>query len=347
MRKTTFTILFYFAITLWAYGQEDENVPNKAFEDYPPIRLMKCGLWINAVGDIGYKTVRATEFFDSEDCWLIWTYNIADSIHNADNYYMSDLKNVVDTATFQMLNRFYFKDKNRFYHYVPMSSGGHIGISHVDRKTFRVLENPDFALDKDDCYFMDRIIEGADPKTFRVIPNEDYHLSRDKNHFYSNWYKISGKEVHELEDELGIELFTQADYMNFTTEKFDRLTIACGIDDNKELSLDALSEPYTFILKGIAELSKSEIKKLHRLLLSEKTFTDNIALLSHSDIILSYYKNDTATVFCNISSQTRKFTLVNGERYFVKRITPAFEKYLTALLRKKKLWSKKEGFYDW
>ena len=154
-----------------------------------------------------------------------------------------------------------------------------------------------------------------------------------------------------LENKEKMEEPTQADYMNFTTEKFDSVTITFGIDYNKELSELSPSfeetERDTFIIKGVAQLSKSEIKELHQWFLSEKAFANTVPLLSHSDIVISYYKNDTLTVRCAISSLTRKFTLINGEHYFNNSITPAFEKYLTALMRKKKLWSKEDVFYKW
>ena len=142
---------------------------------------------------------------------------------------------------------------------------------------------------------------------------------------------------------------THAEYMNFTTEKFDSVTIAYGFDINKESCLLPFGDEIerdTFILKGVAKLSKSEIKKLHQWFLSEKSFSHGV-VLTDGGIVISYYKNDMVIIRCFISYYTRKFVFVNGEHYFNKSITPAFEKYLTALMRKKKLWSRKEGFYNW
>jgi hypothetical protein len=145
---------------------------------------------------------------------------------------------------------------------------------------------------------------------------------------------------------ISLSAVAQADWMNFTSEKFDSITITYGIDDNKELSspFDE-TERDTFIITGVVQLSKSEIEELHKWFLSKKAFLESVALLNHRDIRISYYKNDTVSVFCAISTLTRKFTLANGEHYFAKSITPAFEKYLTALMRKKKLWNKKDTFY--
>ena len=148
------------------------------------------------------------------------------------------------------------------------------------------------------------------------------------------------------ENEFDCEL-THSDYMNFTMEKFDSVTIAYGFDDNKEINGSFPSdknELNTFIIKDVARLSKPEIKKLHQWFLSEKSFTNGV-VLNHGDIVISYYKNDTVTIRCTISTITRKFAFVNGEHYFNQSITPAFEKYLTTLMRKKKLLSKKEGFF--
>ena len=147
----------------------------------------------------------------------------------------------------------------------------------------------------------------------------------------------------------GQHIFAQInrEKFDFTTEKFDSVTIAYGIDYNKENSLpNDKIERDTFILKSVARLSKSEIKKLHQWFLSEKAFSDTTPLPSHGDIVISYHKNDTVVVRCTVSSLTGKITFASAERYFASGITPAFEKYLTALMRKKKLWRKKEGFSE-
>jgi hypothetical protein len=241
-------------------------------------------------------------------------------------------------------------DKNYIYRYQLMACGGSIFVDRsIDRNTFRIFEgHPHIAGDKNTIYAVGYMLEDADPETFRVVYDKEYLISRDKNHFYWNWGRMSDEEVRAMEQELRIELFTQTDCMNFTAEKFDSVTITFGEDHNKELSspLDGV-ERDTFIVRGDAQLSKPEIEELHQWFRSEKTLTDTVPLLSHGDIIITYYQNDTIAVVCHISSQTRKFTLLNGERYFARSITPAFEKYLTALIRKKKLWSDKESFFDW
>ncbi|MCL2650594.1 MAG: DKNYY domain-containing protein, partial [Candidatus Azobacteroides sp.] len=342
MKKTVIILCaLCFLISLLSYGQEDESAMYHSFEDYPPIRQMKCGLWINNIGDIAFKDYTGCEEEDYAendtiktdflpklipvDRYLTWTYNIHDTIPDnisEDDFelkFMPSLKNVVDTTSFKILSPYYFMDKNFIYSFTPMACGGHIFVQHgKDRESFRVFEvNPNFACNKNSCDVEGREIKNADPKTFQpiLIHGEPTWYSRDRKYFYDFTEPMSDKEVRELEDEFGIELFTQADYMNFTSEKFDSIIIAYGIVYNEEVSspFDTI-ERDTFILKGMAQLSKSEIKKLHQWFLSGKSFTNAIPLLTHGDIVLSYYKNDTITVSCRISSLTRKFTLVNGKR---------------------------------
>ena len=266
MNKTIFTILLCFIISCSASAQENQKqladslqytvvLPDehaypfgdslsetewyaereKDFKDYPPLRQLQCGLWINNLGDIAFKEIgyevdgNDTIRIDSAtvvsipnripvDQYLTWTYhfpvNMPDNITEDEVWskYTPALKNVVDTASFKILSGFFFIDKNFIYSYNPMACGGHIFVQNgLDRKTFRVFgKNSVFACDKNSCYVMGEQIEGADPKTFRVILDEEYLISRDKNHFY-NWNdRMTDKQVRELEDELGIDLFTHA-----------------------------------------------------------------------------------------------------------------------------------------
>jgi len=61
MKKTAVILCaLCFLISLLSHGQEDENAIHCSFEDYPPLRQMQCGLWINNIGDIAFiiKTIR-------------------------------------------------------------------------------------------------------------------------------------------------------------------------------------------------------------------------------------------------------------------------------------------------
>lgn len=58
----------------------------------------------------------------------------------------------------------------------------------VHSPSFEVLENSNYAKDKNKVFFQGRIIRNADSKSFKVIKNSNY--SKDKNNVYIFWYKI-------------------------------------------------------------------------------------------------------------------------------------------------------------
>lgn len=202
------------------------------FKAYPPFREMKCGLWINAVGDIAYKTigcgideVNEETISDSLkngeyilDYYITWCYYVRDTTtdYMDENDYMSELKNVVDTTSFKILSSSsFFVDKNHIYTYIFMACGGHICIDRsLDKKTFKIFKsNPDFACDKYNCFVLGRNIKGADPKTFRPI-NKGQLYSRDKNHVYCFDQPMTEAEIVKAEKELEIQLRP-----NYSTKK--------------------------------------------------------------------------------------------------------------------------------
>ena len=203
-------------------------VRHKIFDDFPPLRELQCGLWINNNGTIALKeigcefneeSVADTTFTIHEwkpiDQYLTWVYNIYDTIpENISDEefalkFQPSLKEVVDTASFKILSRFFFMDKNFIYSYTPMACGGHIFVWHgLDRETFSVFEeNPDYACDKNGCYVMSMDIKNADPETFQpiIINGEPTWYSKDKNHIYDVNEPMSEAKIIELEKELGIK----------------------------------------------------------------------------------------------------------------------------------------------
>jgi hypothetical protein len=333
--KTKIILTILCLTTVFAtFGQEPQEEDSQLdimlrlsnFEAHPPFRQLKCGLWINDAGDIAFKDICCSPDyegiqFDSlgnaaetdmevVDCYLTWAYNRADSI----NQYVSALKTVVDTATFRILNGCFFKDKNHIYSFVPMACGGHISVNY-----------------------------DADYKTFRAIPNEqNLDLARDKNHIYDRLGELTDKEIRVYEEVLGIKLFTQADCMNFTAEKFDSVTISYTMDDREYAILTDAADD-TFIFSGNKLLTKKEIKKLNQFFVSSKSFSPP----NMYRIDISYYRGDSVAINFTIDTVTRMSVLLNGERRFRGFIAKSFEKYLTSLLRNKKIWTKKQRFYEW
>jgi hypothetical protein len=93
-----------------------------------------------------------------------------------------------------------------------------------------------------------------------------------------------------------------------------------------------------------AVLSSKEYVTLSKYLLSVKSYHDRYAVLNHNDINIKYYKNG---IICNdiyISSITRNITVHAQQMILKKQITERFEKHLTNLLRKKKIWNKENSF---
>ncbi|MDR1864053.1 MAG: DKNYY domain-containing protein [Bacteroidales bacterium] len=224
--KPVFTILLLF-LSLPAFSQEAAERESLCgdFESCLPLRCLPGGLWINAAGDVAYRDAHCcafdshvfidspgnfkndTTFLQPVDCYLTRAYNLQDSANNAKDDYMSELKNIVDTASFRLLAPFYGMDANHVYVYQPMACGGLLFCTDLDRATFRVFdEAPKYACDKDECFAMGWYIDGADPATFRPIITEYYLLSRDKNHVYDWYIRLNDDEIRRYEDELGVAL---------------------------------------------------------------------------------------------------------------------------------------------
>lgn len=55
-------------------------------------------------------------------------------------------------------------------------------VDQHDPRSFKVLKNKDFAVDKNAAFYVGRLIKGADPATFEVIHQSGY--SKDKNRVY-------------------------------------------------------------------------------------------------------------------------------------------------------------------
>lgn len=155
-----------------------------------------CGLYINSKGILAYKAVDYSYGFDKPmDVYLSTIYNadLSDSINNG----TKEMKDVVDTATFQIIGEFYFKDKNHIYDFSPMSDGGAIEINRdADVKTFHLLESELYAKDKKNCYYRGRNIKAADLSSFKVLDTlYSWHTAYDKNNYYNGENKMQVAEI--------------------------------------------------------------------------------------------------------------------------------------------------------
>ncbi len=161
---------------------------NKALE----WRKLKCGLWINKNGDIGFLTSRAIGETETKE-FIYTDYYIYKFGFNE----YSPLKSVIDTATFHYLGSTFYKDKYHIYHHYTMSDGGSFNIYNIaDYKTFKIIG---------DCYAKDKnhifgeragILEHVDYKTF-ISAKEAGCFAKDKNGYYFWDEKISDEELQD------------------------------------------------------------------------------------------------------------------------------------------------------
>lgn len=164
---------------------------------------LNCGLYINEKGTLAYRAVDNSYVMDTTGnerpsyvyLTTIYYADMSDSINGG----LKEMKYVVDTATFKMLGTFYFKDKNHFYDFNPMSDGGTIGInSDIDAKAFQILESEFYAKDQNHCYYRGRIIEGADVKSFKVLDTSySFHTAFDKKNYYDCENKMKFTDIKE------------------------------------------------------------------------------------------------------------------------------------------------------
>lgn len=165
---------------------------------------LKCGLWMNNQGVLAFRTIdRSHVIFDSTGkekpyaiyLTTIWGADETDTINGG----IKEVRYVVDTASFQIIGAFNFKDKNHIYDFNPMLDGGTVAINtDADLKTFRVLDDEFYAIDKKHCFYRGNIIEGADVHSFRILDTGNFNgIAFDKNDFYQWGDKMSEEDIRE------------------------------------------------------------------------------------------------------------------------------------------------------
>jgi hypothetical protein len=148
-------------------------------------KQLRCGLWTNNQGDIGFKDYKVNTNKDVITCFITKT-PIGDD---------KPLKTLIDTTTFYYAGGSFYKDKRHIYKYYAMAYGGSFYPINVDYDTFTIIENGCFAKDKSHIYTEQNLtIIDADLTTFRVIKG---CLAKDKNHYYLYHEKVTTKEAEE------------------------------------------------------------------------------------------------------------------------------------------------------
>jgi hypothetical protein len=179
------------------------NANGRVHRDTNSFRQLRCGLYINNTGDIAFQASDNSYKMDTTgngrpfDVYLttVWNARPYDTVYES----RDDLKNVVDTASLQILSWEHFKDKKHVYHFTPMVDGGSLSImAGADPKTFRVLESYFYAVDKKYCYYRGERIEGADRTTFKVFDTAfAINYAMDRFHYYDGDLIMTKEEVKE------------------------------------------------------------------------------------------------------------------------------------------------------
>lgn len=164
-------------------------------------KQLKCGLWKNKNGDIGFKTQRVV---CSDGLLSVEDYNTRFGFNENPS-----LKEIIDTTTFIELGNTYYKDKNHIYHHYAMSDGGSFYIfEDADYQSFEILG---------DCYAKDKnhifesragILTHVDYATFKTKAGNSGCVAKDKI-----GYLIWGDRVklEEIQDEVLLQAIKELD----------------------------------------------------------------------------------------------------------------------------------------
>lgn len=143
----------------------------------------------------------------------------------------------------------------------------------------------------------------------------------------------------------------QVDSVSISTIHYDESEMTLPFDvDNNHINTDI------YILNSEV-LTGREIKELTKNL---KKLNSQIVLSAHYDIELNYYVEDSIISIVRMSSIMKSISIQNPqikcedhdsfsetECYFLGSTSKSLQKYITKLLKKKKLWNENESFYEW
>ena len=72
-------------------------------------------------------------------------------------------------------------------------------IEGADAKTFEVFEDDEYAKDKKNIYYGDKVLNEADPKSFKSLSKISSGLGKDKNNLYFFKDKVNNIDIKTLE----------------------------------------------------------------------------------------------------------------------------------------------------
>lgn len=178
-------------------NMEEVNLPNN------PLgwRKLKCGLYINSEGEIGFPSRPDYVFKEQE---LKGEDKICPNVFLTTIGSEGKLKlsSIIDTNTFEMLGAGFFKDKSNIYNYYAMCDGGYLNVWANDTSDFKIL-GCCYASYKKKIYHSRSGLMDADTESFRTS-DELGPAAKDKNGFFSIDEKIAEEK---LRNEMGDDLF--------------------------------------------------------------------------------------------------------------------------------------------
>lgn len=146
-------------------------------------KKLKCGLYKNKAGDIGFKT---TALLDDEGNrrTIYQTHVYLLDEDDQREYQPVPFREVVNTRSFEILNPFYCRDKNYVYAIFYTSSGAVFNATkQIDPESFRVFGNSTYGADDKNIYYRTTIMKMADYKSFSQVPGSE-NAAYDKNNYY-------------------------------------------------------------------------------------------------------------------------------------------------------------------
>lgn len=197
MKKTYFYIFcVLYALKLISCGvQERSNEETTIQVAEKEWRELRCGLYINTKGDLAFFSNQKGDKGESVICEDVYitSFGYDDS---------TQLKDIIDTATFEYIGAIMFKDKNRIYRFSPKCDGGYFYIFSDDTSGFTLL-NDYYYKYKSNIYHYSYGEIDADAETFTVFEDFD-NIVKDKDGFFEFNERVTDSE---LKERLGEELF--------------------------------------------------------------------------------------------------------------------------------------------
>ncbi|GAB5527430.1 MAG: hypothetical protein Roseis2KO_53020 [Roseivirga sp.] len=160
-------------------------------------KKLKCGLYQNKAGDIGFKTKALAD--DQGNFRIIYQQHVyLIDKHEPEQQQPVAFREVVDTASFEILNPFYCKDKTYVYaiHY---TSGGAVfnATKRIDPGSFNVFGTSTYGTDGKKVYYRINTMKMADRASFNSITGSE-NGAYDKKNYYLDGEVMSLEDVRAM-----------------------------------------------------------------------------------------------------------------------------------------------------